>query len=321
METPSDDRDALGSQEGDQAHHGWDERHLARLAHAQDGVVALAQLTDLGLTRDARITRIRQHRLVTLHRGVYIVGGGEVGERGRCRAAALACRSGALVSDLAAARLLDLWERPLAEVHVTVPRPRSPRHRGIVVHQTGVLMPADATHVRGIPCTSVTRTIADLAATRTPKVVEVVFELAERRRLIRPAEFDDLLRRRPRAPGTEVLRGLLETHRPHSGTTRSILERRLLSALRRRGVSEPVVNGKLQLGDLTIEPDLMWREPRLVVELDGGTHADRRARRRDARRDREALRQGWIPLRFTWDDVDQDVRAVVRDIRDALGRR
>jgi len=64
-----------------------------------------------------------------------------------------------------------------------------------------------------------------------------------------------------------------------------------------------------------LSPDLMWPAQRVLVELDGlDTHGTRSAMRRDRRRDRLALAAGWVPLRFTWDDVDQDLRAVVADI-------
>jgi hypothetical protein len=73
----------------------WDERHLARWAAAQDAIVRLDELAALGLTRHARPRRLAQHRLVEMYRGVYAVGHGEVSERGRFRAAVLACGDGA----------------------------------------------------------------------------------------------------------------------------------------------------------------------------------------------------------------------------------
>jgi very-short-patch-repair endonuclease len=40
--------------------------------------------------------------------------------------------------------------------------------------------------------------------------------------------------------------------------------------------------------------------------------------RRDRRRDRRALAARWIPLRFTWDDVEHELHAVLRDIAGAI---
>jgi very-short-patch-repair endonuclease len=120
-------------------------------------------------------------------------------------------------------------------------------------------------------------------------------------------------------PGAARLRGLLETHRPKSGATRSLLERRLLTRLRAAGVPEPLVNEELRIGDSVLKPDLMWPARRVLVELDGfETHGTRTAQRRDHRRDRVTGLAGWLTLRFTWDDVAQDVGAVVAEIVAAI---
>lgn len=302
-----------------QVQDGWDERHLRRLGSAQDGVVRIDQLTALGLSEDQRRTRLRQGRLAAEHRGVYSVGHGDLSERGRQRAAVWACGSPSWLGFLPAARLLGIWERPCPVPHVVVLRPRLPRPRGVEVHQTIELAERDVTHVRGLPCTSVSRTIVDLATVESPAVVEGVFERAERRRLVRADVIEELLTRRPRTPGIGVVRSLLATHRPRSGPTRSILERRLLAGLRRTGIPEPVVNGRLVVGDRTLEPDLMWPARSLLVELDGGeTHATRRAMRRDRARDRATLAAGWTTLRFTWDDVDLELPMVLADVGAAL---
>jgi very-short-patch-repair endonuclease len=302
-----DDGCRVGRDSGDEPCNRWDERHLARLGAAQDGVVRLDELEALGLTRDARLTRIAQRRLIVLHRGIYAVGHDGVTERGRVRAAVWAAGEGALLSHLAAARLLGLWERPVRSLSVTVPATRFIELPNLAAHRSRTL---PATHVRGIPCTSVSRLLVDLAPT---PMLERVFECAERKRWIRAAQIERLAYNRP---GAQRLRALLSTHRPQSGTTRSLFERRLLAALRRRGLPEPVVNGLLELDRTIIEPDLMWPAHKVLVELDGGTHATPSAMRRDRARDRLALRHGWTPMRATWHDP---VATVLGDIAVALG--
>jgi len=62
-------------------------------------------------------------------------------------------------------------------------------------------------------------------------------------------------------------------------------------------------------------------ECRVVVELDGfAYHSGRREYREDRRRDRELLAQGYLVLRFTWEDVMRDPGEVVRAVRAALAR-
>ena len=79
-----------------------------------------------------------------------------------------------------------------------------------------------------------------------------------------------------------------------------------------------MVNGLLELEGVILEPDLMWPQQRVLVELDGGeTHATPTAMRRDRRRDRLAIRHGWTPMRATWydeiPDVVADIAAVLRE--------
>jgi very-short-patch-repair endonuclease len=40
--------------------------------------------------------------------------------------------------------------------------------------------------------------------------------------------------------------------------------------------------------------------------------------RRDRRRDRATSLAGWLSLRFTWDDLEQDLPAVLGDLQAAL---
>jgi very-short-patch-repair endonuclease len=264
------------------------------------------QLADLGLSKEGRRTRIEQRRLIVLYPGVYAVGHDDLSERGRFRAAVWAAGDGALLSHLTAARLLGLWERPVRSLSVTVPAHRRVELPNLTAHRSRTL---HATHVRGIPCTSVAQTLVHLAPT---PYLEPAFERAERRRLIRP----DLIERLAyNQPGAKRIRALLGTHRPTGGTTRSLFERRLAVHLRRRHLPEPVVNGLLDLEGTIIEPDLMWPEHKVLLELDGGTHATPTAMRRDRRRDRLAFRHGWTPMRATWHD---DPNAVADDIATAL---
>ena len=77
---------------------------------------------------------------------------------------------------------------------------------------------------------------------------------------------------------------------------------------------EPQVRIRGELG-LDVRPDLVDRRRRIVLEADSFEwHGDRAALRRDARRYDLLVVNGWMVLRFSWEDVmhDQDwVRAVL----------
>ena len=66
--------------------------------------------------------------------------------------------------------------------------------------------------------------------------------------------------------------------------------------------------------------DFASHHPRIVIELDGGQHADPEHRSRDAARDRWLRAQGFDVLRFWDSDVLADPEAVLSAILSALER-
>ena len=72
----------------------------------------------------------------------------------------------------------------------------------------------------------------------------------------------------------------------------------------------PDPNAWLHLGEDWIEGDCVWPEQRLVVELDSWRdHATKAAFRRDRARDRRLQLAGWVPVRVTsWDIEEQPDR-------------
>lgn len=69
------------------------------------------------------------------------------------------------------------------------------------------------------------------------------------------------------------------------------------------------------------ERDAVWREQRLVVEVDGfAAHGHRRAFEGDRRRDQDLTAAGHRTLRFTWRQLTGEPEAVVAVIAAALAR-
>jgi predicted transcriptional regulator of viral defense system len=158
-------------------HHSWDEA-IARLASRQHGVVSLAQLLELGLTRAAVEGRVRRKRLFALHRGVYAVGHRALTRNAHFIAAVYACGSGALLSHRCAGAKHGLLSSSPARIDVTAPGQRKSR-RGITVHRSRSLHPDDRTLADGIPTTSVARTLVDLADVLNERQLTKVVHQAE----------------------------------------------------------------------------------------------------------------------------------------------
>jgi len=141
----------------------WMDALIARLAEAQNGVVARRQLLEIGVTPKAIRVRVERERLHRLHHGVYAVGHRYLTQRGRWMAAVLAVGEGAVLSHRSAAALWQLLDEYGA---VEVSSRRNARSRdGVRVRRVPSLIAGHCTRENGVPCATVARTLLDLAAT------------------------------------------------------------------------------------------------------------------------------------------------------------
>ena len=84
------------------------------------------------------------------------------------------------------------------------------------------------------------------------------------------------------------------------GPTKSDLERRFLRICDHHGIPRPEVNRRVG----RYRPDFLWREARLIVEVDGYRyHSDRASFRTDRQRDRYFQSRGFRVLRFADEDL------------------
>jgi very-short-patch-repair endonuclease len=72
-------------------------------------------------------------------------------------------------------------------------------------------------------------------------------------------------------------------------------------------------------GDRAVHRGLLSHDAKLVVELDGETHADPQQVARDARKTRVVEEKGYRVIRFFNSEVREDIDDVVRRIRLACG--
>jgi very-short-patch-repair endonuclease len=293
------------------------DRAIAELAQRQHGVVARRQLLEAGLSRRAIDHRMRGRRLQAVHRGVYAVGHSVLSTEGRWMAAVLAGGMRAALSHRSAGALWGLRTAGSPLIDVTVPRGPRPR-RGIRFHESSV-PPDELTALRGIPVTSVPRTLLDLAAILPRQAVERAIEEAEVLRLTDSLSLADMVDRYPRRRGMVAVRAILAVRGAGTGITRSELEARFLSLLDQGGLPRPAVNRSLRLRNGWIEADCVWARQRLIVELDGHAfHSTRAAFDRDRSRDRVLQAEGWRVIRVTWRQLHDETAALVADLRGLL---
>jgi hypothetical protein len=245
-------------------------------------------------------------RLIRIHRGVYAVGHGRLTVRGRWMAAVLAYGPTAVLSHRSAASLHGLRPDNRPKSDITLPSPSARPRPGIDVHRSATLLAADVTTVDAIPCTSVARTLLDLAGVVNRRGVERAVDQAEVLRVFDLRAVQEVLSRAAGRHGAGVLRRVLAEYDGPTLTDRE-LEERLYDICRRAGVPKPELNVWIPLEGEMVKPDFLWRAERLIVETDGwATHGTRRAFEDDRRRDRRLRLAGWEVVRFTWRDVERE---------------
>jgi very-short-patch-repair endonuclease len=142
---------------------------------------------------------------------------------------------------------------------------------------------------------------------------------AEVRRVLDPVALRELIARSRGRRGVARLRMTLEELDPKTRRTRSELERALLRLCRRAELPEPQVNVLLDLGDVKIEADLLWRTPKLILEADSRAfHDTASAFEADRRRDQLITAAGWRVIRCTWRQVFNEPARLARVLRTLL---
>jgi very-short-patch-repair endonuclease len=251
-------------------------------------MVTRLQLLGMGLSAREIDNRVRTGRLWRVYNGVYSVGRPPVTPHERAMAAVLACGPGAALSHRSGGALWELRLRWTAPLDVTTRWDR--RRKGIRIHRSP-LDRRDVTRHYGIPVTTLARTLLDLAEVLdTPSLTRAVNEA----RLRRKATLTDLEELLDRSPGraTKRLRPFVERV---SGPTRSEFEDAFLAFVQRHGLPIPETN-QIVAG---YEVDVLFREQRLVVELDGREFHEN-AFEEDRERDATLLSAGFPVLRITW---------------------
>ena len=278
---------------------GGSDAAIAELADRQHGVVGRFQLIALGLGRGAIGARLKAKRLHVVYRGAYAVGRRRIDQRGVWMAAVLACGPDAVLSHRSAAALWGLRPAGSGRVDVTLPRRLRP-HDGIRPHRAD--LPEDERAIEaGIPVTSVSRTLLDLAATLQPDELTRALEQAEALRLQDELPVLAAVQRHTGRRGAGALATALAQARWSGGMPKSELEARFLAFLDDNGLPRPRLNKWIEIGGELIEADCVWPEHDLLAEIDSRAwHETRAAFERDRKRDRQCVAAGWRgPIRVT----------------------
>jgi very-short-patch-repair endonuclease len=213
-------------------------------------------------------------------------------------AAVLASGTGAVLSHREAAALHDLRPVGSGRVHVTA----TSRHNlpGIASHWARTLDPDECAKVDGIPVTTLARTYLDIAEALNHRRLIEALEAGQRQNKLDVDALEATIARNPGRRGITSLQAALAELADDPPLLQSRLERAFRDLIRAHGLPEPQYN--VYVEGLLV--DAVWREHRLVAEVDGWNyHRTKRSFKNDRRRDRKLLRARWRVARFTGDEV------------------
>jgi very-short-patch-repair endonuclease len=296
------------------------------LAQNQHGVLGRGQLLELGVHPQAIKHRVRTGRLYAVRRGVYSVAP-ELTLHGHWMAAVLSCGPGAVLSDLSAAQLWQIFAPPGATppslpvldppspLHVSVPSTSGGVRRDLTLHRRPSLDSRQTTRRYRIPVTTPIATLVDLAASVAPERLERAINEADKRSLVDPDTLRAALDGFPRRRGLAALKAVLDG--PTYALTDSELEQAFLRLVKRAGL--PMPETQAQVNGFRV--DFFWPELGLVVETDGLTyHRTPAQQARDRVRDQVHAAAGLICLRFTHGQVGSEAARVADTLARVAGR-
>jgi predicted transcriptional regulator of viral defense system len=255
------------------------------IAERQYGTVSRSQLRRTLSDKQIHVL-LKRGSLERMYAGVFRVAGSYPSARQRAMAAVLHCGDEALLSHTSAAELLRYPAPHDERFHLAVPPHVKRASNAVVLHRTTSIDQRDRYVVDGLPCTSPTRTIIDLAGQLEGEALEHAFEAARRMGLTTKLAIERRIGA-DRAPA--ALRDLLKLVdlRP----TESRLEVRTARLLRKHRITPEATQHRV--GSYRIDFVLSFA-CKLGLECDGFEwHGNHLAWKRDRRRVAALEAAGW----------------------------
>lgn len=301
------------------------ERAVAALARSQYGAFNRAQAEACGWSRQAIRRRVREGHWKEPLAAVYQLASVASCHPQEVLVACLWAGPLAAASHRTAAGLWGFYENRAQTIDVITARKIARPPLGIQVHRTAPLTAADVTTMGALSVTKPERTLMALAGVVSVSELELSIDDALRKRLITLAGLRSQLETlgcRGRN-GTANMRRLLEARPDGYGPTDSRLEDAFLRLLRKHGVLLPQRQREIRRKSQLIgRIDFVYVEARIAIELDGyGFHSDRTAFQRDRARNNQLALEGYLPLRYTWDDIHKRPLRVIEELSEALSTR
>lgn len=294
----------------------------AQIAVTQHGVISRAQALGAGLSRSSLQRLATSGLWERVYAQVYRLWRPKTQAElwhQRLAAAALWLGDGSAVSHRAAGAVWGLDGIHRAPIELSTTGRRRPEGFPILVHHVRLLSKDEITSI-GLPVTSITRTLLDLAGVIHPDDLALALESALRARLVTLENMiEQTDRSSPTVAGRRVLRSLLG--RRSEVVPESVLEAIVGRALQRGGLPRPVAQFEVRDrgGSVVARVDFAYPDASIAIEADGYRfHSSPRDWSRDRVRQNALIRAGWTVYRVTWEDATTRSEAMVADIAELL---
>lgn len=171
----------------------------------------------------------------------------------------------------------------------------------------------------GVPVTTVTRTVADIARQATFIEAVVTADSALHLRQTSKSRVEAVLAQCQRWPGVRQAREVMAFS---NGLSESVLESAARVVFADRGLPPPRIQAEVYTTTAFVaRVDFMWREHQTVAESDGALKYDGRDdARAELRRDRRLRDAGFEVVHFTWYELFFEAELVEARIRAAFRR-
>lgn len=220
-------------------------------------------------------------------------------------AAVLCAGPGAMLSHSTAAWWVGLASSQPYLIHISTPR-RCRSLPGIRVHAERGL---ERGWHRGIPVTRFEQTMLDYAAQTSLTNVRLALARADYQGTLNAQAIAAILK--PGRKGSARLRGALERHMPALAYSKSQVEATFMLLCEARNLPLPELNARVA----GWEVDIVWRQQRIVVELDGpGNHRTPAQIRRDRRKEKDLRAITFVVVRYSDEQVLYDGAAVIDEV-------
>lgn len=292
---------------------------LYAMAARRGGVISRADAHQAGLDDRAIRARIRSGAWRSVGRGLLVLERSTPGDPQSAWILQVNLSASAVISGPLAARLGG-WPLPGAEL-IALDTARNPAGIPGVRLLRRTQQPAFRER-RGLRLAPKEDALLDTLMCVPASRARHIIDLALQQRWINATTFDRLLTTRSGRGRTGITKLRAIRDRVASGS-RSEAEQRMGHLLTHSGTGPWIANYPVtdDMGNVVAEIDFADPHLRIAIEVDGRAHhTDRHAFERDRARQNLLIVDGWIVLRFTWEQIVNDPEGVIRIISAAIAQ-